>query len=148
MFAIFNFDGHFAREAGELICAGVRNDRDIETGSATIHGPDVLEREAATSSCQAAGYFFDGDIGGRVLDSSVGSKHLAFAYSLEIAVKLFVEKQSGDAWLLGLGGGLRSGFYVERSFGSGRHGGSLLGLCEPGRNICEHGGCRDASAGG
>src|SRR5256885_8230951 len=106
MFAIFNFDGHLAREAGELICAGVRNDRDIETRDATIHGPDVLEREAATSSCQAARYFFDGDIGGRALGSGAGSKHLPFACSLEIAVKLFVEKQAGDALLLGLGGGL------------------------------------------
>jgi len=121
--AVGDDDVHCAREAGELIGTGVGNDGYVQRGDTLVHGADVLENEAAFAAGESAGDFFNSDIAGGAFGSG-GGEHLAFADGVEVAMELFVEEQAGDAGVVKVRGGLRSGFDVEGAFDGGGHGGS------------------------
>jgi len=75
---------------------GVRNHTDRERLPATVHGPAVLQNECAALPVQRAADPLDGDVSGGALHRRAPGEQLAFARSDQVALKLFVDRESAQ----------------------------------------------------
>src|SRR5580704_5050203 len=96
MLAVGDDDVHCASEPGELTCARVWNDDNVELWRTAIHGGVVLQNKCSRAAVKRTRDAFDGNVTGGTLHRGTGGQHFAFAGSLQIAVKLFVAGHAAE----------------------------------------------------
>src|SRR5579863_4119121 len=98
MLALVDLDGQRSRKTLQLAGAGVRDNRNAQLRCAPCHRSAVLQDEAARAALQSSRYPLHRDVSPRTLhDGRSRGEHESLAGSLQIAVKLFIDRHSSQA---------------------------------------------------